>query len=88
MYTEESGYIADKSLKKKVIEIIDNCIELDLYVVVDWHILSDGNPNKHVEDAELFFDEISKKYKDKPNVIYEICNEPNGNNTYNKRKQP
>ena len=79
MYTEESGYIADKSLKKKVIEIIDNCIELDLYVVVDWHILSDGNPNKHVEDAELFFDEISKKYKDKPNVIYEICNEPNGN---------
>ena len=78
MYTEEGGYIADKELKNKVKEIINNCIDLDLYVVIDWHILSDGNPNKHIDDAEEFFNEISLIYKDFPNVIYEICNEPNG----------
>ena len=77
MYTEENGYIYDKSLKEKVIELSDILIELDMYVVIDWHILSDGDPMRHIEESKLFFDEISLKYADCPNVIYEICNEPN-----------
>ena len=36
----------------------------------------------HKEEAKEFFNEISNKYKDVPNVIYEICNEPNGNVTW------
>lgn len=82
MYTKEGGYIDDSSLKDKVIKIIDNCIELDMYVIVDWHILSDNNPTTYTNASRNFFDEISKKYKDKPNVIYEICNEPNGNTSF------
>lgn len=31
------------------------------------------------ETAKDFFDEMSKKYENDTNVIYEICNEPNGN---------
>ena len=82
MYTKEGGYIDDSSVKDKVIKIIDNAIELDMYVIVDWHILSDNNPITYTKESKEFFEEISKKYKDKPNVIYEICNEPNGNTSF------
>lgn len=82
MYTEENGYISNPSLKDKLIKACDIAIKNDLYVIIDWHILSDNNPNKYINESEKFFDEISKRYKNKPNVIYEICNEPNGNTTW------
>ncbi len=82
MYTDEGGYIQNRDLKNKLIEIVDNVIKLDMYVIIDWHILSDNNPMMHKEEAKEFFNEISNKYKDVPNVIYEICNEPNGNVTW------
>ena len=80
LYTnpKEEGYIINKDQINDVERIIDYCIDLDIYVIVDWHILRDNNPNIYKEEAIDFFDEISKKYKDSPNVIYEICNEPNG----------
>lgn len=79
MYTEENGYIYNKSLKDKVKKIANIAIDLDMYVVIDWHILSDNNPNIHKEEAKEFFIEMAKEYKDTPNIIFEICNEPNGN---------
>ena len=82
MYTKEGGYIDDPSIKEKVIKIVDDLIDLDMYVIIDWHILSDNNPLMFKEDSIKFFGEISKKYKNVPNVIYEICNEPNGNTTF------
>ena len=81
MYTDlyGKGYINNKEYNtEKVCEIIDNAIKLDMYVIVDWHILNDNNPQIHENEARLFFDNISSKYSDVPNVIYEICNEPNG----------
>lgn len=81
MYTAENGYINNKeTIKQKAMEITDMAISLDLYVIIDWHILSDGNPNMYKDEAKEFFDEFSNKYKNVPNVIYEICNEPNGQN--------
>ena len=50
----------------------------DMYIMIDWHILSDGDPNRYIDDAVQFFGNISKECADKNNVIYEICNEPNG----------
>ena len=44
----------------------------------DWHILDDNNPRTYENESIEFFNEMSKLYKDKPNVLYEICNEPNG----------
>lgn len=49
-----------------------------MYAIIDWHILSDGNPNKNKSQAKKFFTTMAKKYKNNKNVIYEICNEPNG----------
>lgn len=90
MYTEEEGYIKNKNdIKDKVTNIIDSAIELDMYVIVDWHILSDNNPNIHIEEAKQFFSEIASRYHSKPNIIYEICNEPNGANvTWNNDIKP
>lgn len=91
LYTNpnEEGYIKNKSLIDEVEKIIDYCIDLDIYVIVDWHILKDNNPNIYKEEAIEFFDIISKKYKDVPNIIYEICNEPNGEDvTWNDEIRP
>lgn len=88
MYTEENGYISNPTLKNKVVEVVNNAINLNMYVIIDWHILSDGNPQTHKSEAIAFFSEMSRKYKNNPNVIYEICNEPNGNVTWNNDIKP
>lgn len=48
------------------------------YVIIDWHILSDGNPAQYQDQARAFFQKVSRKYAGNPAVIYELCNEPNG----------
>lgn len=78
MYTAEGGYISNQSLKNQVIKAVDDAISLDMYVIIDWHILYDGNPNTYKAQAKAFFSEMAERYKGNPAVIYEICNEPNG----------
>lgn len=82
LYTAESGGYCSggdqAALKAQVDKGVQAASELGMYVIIDWHILSDGDPRTHQSDAVMFFSELSAKYKDYPNVIYEICNEPNG----------
>lgn len=82
MYTaESSGYCTggDKNALKNLVENgVSYATDLDMYVIIDWHILSDNNPNTYKTEAVAFFEEMSKKYADNDHVIYEICNEPNG----------
>lgn len=52
-----------------------------MYVIIDWHTLYEENPNTYVEQSKEFFEKVSTKYKNSPNIIYEICNEPNGDET-------
>lgn len=88
MYSD--AYVANPdSIKQKLINTVNDCINLDMYVIIDWHILADNNPNTYYEQANKFFEEISSMYSNNPNVIYEICNEPNGNNvTWNNEVKP
>ncbi len=82
MYTAEGGgYCTDgdkEQLKTLVKNGVEYATENDMYVIIDWHILSDSNPNTYIGEAESFFAEMSKEYADYNNVLYEICNEPNG----------
>lgn len=57
---------------------VENAKMHDMYVIIDWHILSDGDPNTYLEKAKTFFAEMAEKYSSYNNVLYEICNEPNG----------
>ena len=82
MYTIDGGYINNNDIYNDLIKDIDLVIDNDMYVVVDWHILNDNNPNINKEEAKKFFEKITSKYKNTPNIIYEICNEPNGNTTW------
>ncbi len=84
MYTAEyNGYCTGDAanrtaLKEQIYDAVDAAKKLGLYVIIDWHILSDSNPRTYQTQAKAFFKTMAKRYQDYDNVIYEICNEPNG----------
>ena len=90
MYTAEyGGYCAggDKEqLKQLVRDGVSYATELGMYVIVDWHILSDCDPNQNKDEAIAFFREMSEAFADNDNVLYEICNEPNSGTSWDSIK--
>ncbi len=93
MYIEESWggseslYLAQPQKNMDLVtKGVDACSDLGLYVIVDWHVLNPGDPTTHTEDAKKFFSQIAQKYGSYPNIIYEICNEPNSGADWNKVK--
>ena len=91
MYTAEyNGYCSGGNkddLKKLVSNGVKYATELGMYVIIDWHILSDSDPMTNKGEALKFFDEMSGKYADQGNVIFEICNEPNGGTSWSQIKK-
>lgn len=81
LYTcEPGGYCTDgnkQQLKELINSAVRYALELGMYVIIDWHVLNEKDPNVYKEEAKCFFDEMSSLYKDHGNIIYEICNEPN-----------
>ncbi|MEW2382790.1 cellulase family glycosylhydrolase [Micromonospora sp. NPDC047707] len=79
MYVQEGGYETDP---RRFTDLVHHYIELatarGLYAIVDWHMLTPGDPNHNLSRARTFFAEIADRHRDKTNVLYEIANEPNG----------
>lgn len=87
MYSNPNdGYT--KELHSKVKEAVNYATDLGLYVIIDWHILQDNNPNTYKNEAISFFEEMANEFKNNKNVLYEICNEPNGDVTWDKDIKP
>lgn len=88
VYTSEyNGYCTGdaanrKALEKKIDQGVQYATKAGLYIIIDWHILSDGNPRTYEKQSLAFFKKMAKKYKNHTNVIYEICNEPNGGTSW------
>ncbi|MBR5208577.1 MAG: cellulase family glycosylhydrolase [Paludibacteraceae bacterium] len=86
MYIDAPNSYLENELKFK--DLLKQCIretkELDMYCIVDWHILridnsnTSGDPNDYINESKDFFGEISKYCADNgyDHVLYEICNEP------------
>ena len=93
MYVDEWGngqcYMGNKSGSLELLEKgVDICIKLDMYVIIDWHVLNPGDPSKYTNEAKSFFETVSKRYAKYPNVIYEICNEPNSGASWSGNIKP
>ena len=93
MYVDEWGngqcYMGNKSGSLELLEKgVDICVKLDMYVIIDWHVLNPGDPSKYTNEAKSFFEKVSKRYAKYPNVIYEICNEPNGGASWSGNIKP
>lgn len=74
MGVEGGGYLENSSLEfQKASSVIDACIKLGIYVIIDWH---DHHAENHTNEAISFFHNISLKYGTAPNIIYELYNEP------------
>ncbi len=91
MYTAEyNGYCTGgdkKALKQLIKDGVEYATTQDLYVIIDWHILTDLTPTLYQEDAKKFFAEMSAEFADYDNVLYEICNEPNGGTSWTEIKR-
>lgn len=77
MYVKEGGYIDNPSVKNKVIEIANAAESNGIYCMIDWHILTDNDPNTYKTQALTFFTNMAELFKNKKHILYEICNEPN-----------
>lgn len=89
MYTAEwEGYcVSTDENRQKLINKIDESVQYavanHMYVIIDWHILSDSSPMIYKDQSVDFFEEVSARYSGLSNVIYEICNEPNSGTDWN-----
>ncbi len=75
MGADENGSYLDEpeANVKRAQTVIDAAIDIGAYVIIDFH---SHHAHEYPEKAIEFFTQMAKQYGDKPNVIYEIYNEP------------
>lgn len=80
VYTAENGYCQGGAagMDTTIQNAVSYATSLGMYIIIDWHILSDGNPQTYQNQSIAFFKKYAQKYASNKNIIFEICNEPNG----------
>ena len=66
MYTAEYGGYCSGGSQEELKNLVKNGVsyatETGMYVIIDWHVLQDRDPNVYKDEAVTFFDEISALY--------------------------
>lgn len=88
MYVGEGGWEVASSratLKAMIVDQVQICKDLGIYVMIDWHVLTPGDPNAWLDGVGVssglavdFWQDMATLYKDEAHVLYETANEPNG----------
>ncbi|KAJ9445649.1 Endoglucanase [Diplonema papillatum] len=75
-----AGYASDPEGVMAILDdVVGWCKEAGVYVVVDWHVQTPGDPNHAAyAGAPQFFKEVARAYKAERHVLYEICSQPSG----------
>ncbi|MEO5730030.1 MAG: glycoside hydrolase family 5 protein [Byssovorax sp.] len=74
MGVESGGYLDNPTAEKnRVKAIVSAAVDRGIYVIIDWH---DHDAQLHTAQAKSFFTEMAQLYKNTPNVIFEVFNEP------------
>jgi endoglucanase len=72
--TTNKGYVDDSTLNvNRVLAVVNGAIAQGLYVIIDWHC-PESNP--YTDKAVSFFGSMAAKFKNTPNVMWEVWNEP------------
>lgn len=80
-YVQEGGYETDPAFYTNLVhDLIEKASARGIYAIVDWHMLDPGDPHYNLDRAKTFFTEIAQRHGNKPNLLYEVANEPNGVN--------
>ncbi len=74
----QPGWIAnpDAYFNNHLNPAVQECIARQIYCIVDWHYIQDYNSSAVDTATRNFWSYIAPKYKDVPNVIFELYNEP------------
>lgn len=84
MYIQEGGYETNPTYYTNLVKTLVNKVTArGMYALIDFHMLTPGDPNYNTSRAITFFTEMANTFKNYNNIIYEICNEPNGGVTWN-----
>lgn len=78
-YIQEGGYEEHPAYYLRLVDgLIETVTNQGMYVLIDFHQLDPGDPYENIDHATTFFTHMANTHKDKNNIFYEICNEPNG----------
>lgn len=74
MAVNSGGFATNPTVERnKVIAVVDACIQLGVYVVIDYH---DHTASDNRALAQAFFSDMAQRYGNSPNVLFETFNEP------------